>query len=219
MATLLPVELQRTERRVRLIEIMLCGEDAGVGPLTTEVIHSIAYLADVLAPVWHLPILDAQLVKQAHRPFFPSLQHDLDELVGVGLVDVVNFDYVLTPANQWRISATYALCRDRIEPITTAVRGFAEQTRKLDFVREVVYAASALGPEGIADIGVLDATYSDPLIGTGGLLDVDASRGGRNPTADVAARFATLSEDPTTYGDAELVHLYVRHLFRRMRVA
>lgn len=221
MVTLLPSELQRVERRVRLIGILLFGRKAGITPMSTDVIHSIAYLADVLSPVWHLPILDAQLVKQVRKPYFPALERDLDQLVGIGLVEVERFRYV-NPAEQiaqWRIDADYRLIEERAKPILDSVAQFDQQSRKFDFVREVVYAASGLGPEGIAEIGLVDAAYSDPLVDVGGLLDVDRANGGKNLTATVAERFAALTEADARFDDAELVHLYVRHLYTRMNVA
>ena len=98
-------------------------------------------------------------------------------------------------------------------------RSYKRQARKLDFVREVVYAASGLGPSGIDDLGQVDAAYSDPLIDVGNVVDIDTEAGRANATARVALRFGELTQDSRELTDAELVHLYVRHLYARMQVA
>lgn len=221
MARLLPAGLRRTERRLRLLAILKFGRAAGINPMNTSVIHSTAYLADALSPVWHLPILDAQTIKQARRPFFPTLQRDLDELVGIGLIEVTRFDYVQIPGagNGWELDGDYLIILDRVEPIFRVAGSFPLQQRKLDFIREVTYAASGLGVGGLSSIGLLDAAYSDPMVDIGGLLDVDAVEGKANLTATVAERFASLTIDTKRLSESELVHLYIRHLYSRMSVA
>lgn len=223
MRRLLPAELRRTERRLRLISILRWSKTAGMSPVGTHIVHSIAYLADALSPVWHLPVLDAQILKNARSPFFPTLQHDLDELVGMGLVRVVRFSYVASDDGRghstWRIDADYELLDDRVMSILEQVELFDDQRRRDVFVREVVYAATGLGPTGISDIGLLDAAYSDPYLDVGEVLDVDPGEGELNRTAQIAERFTTLTPDTHRLSEAELIHLYIRHLYTRMNVA
>lgn len=221
MVRLLPAELQRTDRRMRLLAILKFGRAAGISPMNTSAIHSIAYLADVLSPVWHLPILDAQTIKQARRPFFPTLQRDLDELVGIGLVEVTRFNYaeIQGAGRGWSLDGEYIAVPDRVDPILDVARSFSHQQRKLDFAREVTYAASGLGLEGLSRVGLLDAAYSDPMVDVGGLLDADGTNGRANLTATVAERFASLTADTRRLSESELVHLYIRHLYSRMSVA
>ncbi len=222
MPRLLPIELQQTERRLRIVSILKWAEPVGLSPTSTDVLHSIAYLADVLSPVWHLPALDGQVLKRIKRPFFPRLQHDLDELVGIGLVRVCRFDYLVDDDQQngatWRVDGEYELRSDRAKPILDAIMRFPEQHKRHEFVREVVYAASGLGSEGLAAIGLLDAAYSDPYVDIGGLLDVEPDDG-ENLTAHMAQRFATLTAETEGFTSAELVHLYVRHLYARLKIA
>jgi len=213
--------LHRTERRIRIISILRWAVPAGLSPVKLDIVHSLAYLADALSPVWNLPILDGQLLKTT-RPYFPALQHDLDELVGTGLVEVTRFKYspLSASASSWGIDADYVLREDRTQPIFDEITRHPEQVRGMEFVREVVFAASGLGVEGLIGIGGLDAAYSDPQVDLGGLLDVNPELGRSNKTAQAASRIATLiSDSDHRFSDAELVHLYVRHLYSRMQIA
>lgn len=218
-ARLLPVELQRTERRLRLITILDSCRRGGLSPVNIATVHGIAYLADALAPVWHLPILDGQILKQ-NRPFFPALQADLDSLVGQGVVHVARLTYQFDRDDQsWRLDADYVLAPTWADRILGTASQFEEQAKRIRFVREVTFAASGLGPAGIEDVGLIDAAYSNPQVDLGGIVDIDPDSGQQNATASVALRFADLTQDMGTLTDSELVHLYVRHLYSRMQVA
>ncbi|MEU8010387.1 hypothetical protein [Micromonospora parva] len=219
-SNLLPAELQHTTRKLRLVAILDSCRRAGLSPTNVSVVHSIAYLADALAPVWHLPILDGQLLKRSRRPFFPSLQSDLDKLVGCGLVGVARFSYLHSEeATGSELDADYYLIPEAAQRVIEVAQQFREQSRKLDFVREVVLAASGLGPVGIANVGLLDAAYSNPYVDVGEVLDIDKGAGTTNDSATTALRFAELTQGSLSLSDAEMVHLYVRHLYTRMQVA
>jgi hypothetical protein len=172
------VRADAVQRRVRLLTLFRAAADVGLDPLGVGTVHALAYLTDALAPVWHLPPLDAAVLKRATRPFFPALQRDLDALVGHGLVQVTRFAHVSDDEGRtWRLDADFRLVSDAAAPVLAAADAFAEQRSKAVFVREVVYAASGLGRSGVDSIGVLDAAYSDPLVDVGGLIDVAAGRG------------------------------------------
>lgn len=199
-----------------------------MSPIAGDVLHVLAYLTDALAPVWHLPIMDAQLLKRQHRPFFPALQADVDWLVGAGIVAVESFGYVEEgpTAGGWRLAATYSLLRGASEPILQLTQELAGQKRKSEFVREVVLAATGLGDDALARLGDLDAAYSEVRVDVGGVLDLATERPENpteeprlNSTAAVAARFARLAGAEFELSAAEMVHLYVRHLYTRIKVA
>jgi hypothetical protein len=119
----------------------------------------------------------------------------------------------------WRLDAHYALISESAERVLSAARSYEIQNKKLKFIREVVYAASGLGLDGISSLGDIDAAYSDPMVDVGGMVDIDTESGRANATAQVALRFAKLTQDSDELADSELVHLYVRHLYTRMQVA
>ena len=216
MSRLLPEPLRAVERRLRLISILTAAVETGLAPVPISHVHLLAYLTDVLAPVWHLPVLDGQLLKR-RQPFFPAMQHDLDRLVGMGVVRVVRFGYVKSDGGEgWRLDADYEPVSESASPILAEVEQHDQLRQVHSFVREVVYAASGLGAAGITEVAGVDATYSDPLVDLGGLIDIIEAP---SRTVHVAQRFAELAGDERRLTDAELVHLYVRHLYSRMRVA
>lgn len=216
MRRLLPVELRVVERQTRLLAILSAAERVGFVPLDLGVLHMLSYLADVLAPVWNLPIIDPQILKQ-HRPFYPALQGDLDALVGIGVVTVEDVNYVVA-GEDWHLVARYGLNQEFAAPIL-AVAAESSLTREvLEFVEEVVGAASGLDVAGIQNIKEVDATYANPIVAFGGLLELDGQRE-ENATTRVARRFRTLLAEKRLLTDAEMIHLYVRHLYSRYEVA
>ncbi|MDG4814689.1 hypothetical protein O7628_04070 [Micromonospora sp. WMMD956] len=210
--------MQQIERQLRLIAIFDAAEEVGLYPVDVRTLHTLAYLADALAPVWHLPILDGQVLKRRTYPFFPALQHDLDLLVGLGVVQVDSFAYEEDWEDGWRLSAGYFLNRSFADRIIDEINQHHLAERSHAFVREVVYAASAIGVEGIEQVGIADAAYSNPVVDVGGVVDIDGEQG-VNATAKTALRFKALTREQTNLSDAETVHLYVRHLYSRMNVA
>lgn len=206
------------KRQIRLLSILSSAEDAGMVPLPVSSVHMIAYFADVLAPVWDLPVLDSVILKRVRRPFFPRLQADLDSLVGLGVVEVTRFNYVLANG-EWRIDADYNLNPQLSDRVLAEIRRYPQQAEGIEFVREVVYAVSGFGITGIDNLGSADAAYSDPYVDVGGIINVSDRDGEPNASARVALRFRELVQGARALSDSEIIHLYVRHLYSRMQVA
>ncbi len=211
--------LDHVKRKIRLIAILHSAEAVGITPLHIASVHTLAYLADVLAPVWNLPIIDGQVLKRIQQPFFPKLQSDLDALVGRGVVHAFDFSYQRDSASRWALEANYQLNPELADPILIEVGKHSAQEQSLEFVREVVYAASGVAAADIRDLGIADAAYSDPVVDIGGVVSIEEDDGSANATVKVALRFKELTRAMGDLGDSELVHLYVRHLYSRMHVA
>lgn len=221
---LLPLELRHVERRVRLIQVLATCSEVGMVPVAGDIVHVLAYLTDALAPVWHLPQMNAQLLKRDQRPFFPALQDDLDWLVGAGIVLVENFDYVDVLGEGWRLSATYDIELEAARPVLDLSYELSSQQESANFVREVVLAASGLGDEELIAIGSLDAAYSSETTDVGEVLDLsteqqDDHEAEVNRSAAVAMRFGDIADNSLAMSNVELVHLYMRHLYTRADVA
>ena len=205
-----------TIRQLRLLGLLDAAEKIGAVPLPLVPLHTVAYFTEALAPVWNLPILDGQILKRT-RPYYPSLQADLDSLVGTGVVVASGVQYTREDQH-WRFNANYALNRSLANRILEVAETFPIRAEELAFVREVVYATSGLGLEGLRSVSDFDATYSDPLVDVGGMLEIELDPGeGENLTAQVALRFGQLLGAETTVSTAEMVHLYVRRLYSRMQ--
>lgn len=204
-------------RSIRLLSILQSAHDTGLNPVPGAAVHTIAYLADALSPVWNLPILDGHVLKQQARPNFPALQRDLDVLVGRGMVEVHDLSISARAGGPVPISASFSLTSLAAVPFAQ-ISASQYFERQLDFVREVTFAAAALGPRGLEGIGTVDASYADPFADVGSVIELGESSTSGRTTAAVAQRFRALAPD-ADLTDAQLIHLYLRHLYSRMSVA
>lgn len=214
MTTMLPSDLRDIAKYLRIIAILDAAERVGMTPMPVAPIHTVAYFAEVLAPVWHLTVLDGQILKR-RQPYYPSLQADIDRLVGVGVVVVEELG---PDMDVWPIASSYSLNRDFAGPILDAASRFRTRARDIEFVREVMFATSGLGFDGLNSASHADATYGDPLVDLGGLIEVEPADG-QNPTSAAALQFRQLLDGGHDLSDAEVINLYVRHLYSRLRVA
>ena len=204
---------------MRVIAILDSAERVGLVPLPTQPFHTIAYFADALAPVWGLRILDAQLLKRREGPLSPTFQHDLDSLVGRGIVVPHDVSYVSDQDGKCRLYASYSLNRPFVEPILARAAGLPTPAEELAYTREVVFAMSGLGPQALPTASTSDATYGDALIDFGAILDLTVSDRRPNPSVRVALRFGELMRPRLRLSDSEMIHLYVRELYRRVSYA
>jgi len=209
--------LVQLRRQLRLVAILQSADETGLTPLPADQLHALAYFADALAPVWGLRIVDSQLLKRHGGPMSPLLQRDLDVLVGRGVVIASDVRHVVDEDGGWRLDALYALNREFSTPITDAVQQFPSEVAQFDYVREVVYAVAGLGLGQIAKAPRSDAAYGDSLIDFGSLLDIDHLADDGNLSVRVARRFRAVAADEVELSSAELVHLYVRELYRRLQ--
>jgi hypothetical protein len=209
--------LQHVRRQLRLIAILAAAETAGLTPLPARQLHTVGYFADALAPVWGLRILDAQLLKRAEGPTSQILQHDVDRLVGRGILTVSSVGYSEDADGLWRLDADYSLNLELAQPIIDAARPFASFALELEYLREVVFAMSGLGVLGIGAASAADASYGNRLIEFGDVVDIESRSSEPNQSARVAIRFGELMAPEIALSDAEKVHLYVRELYVRLQ--
>lgn len=210
-------DLQRLRRQLRIVAILAGSERAGLTPLPVAQLHTIAFFADALAPVWNLRILDAQLLKRKAGPLSPPLQEDLDSLVGRGVVEPRNVRHVRDADHVWRLEASYLLNWTMAGPILEKASTYESEADQVRLTEEVVLAVSALSSDTIAEATAADAAYGDLLVDNGEVLDIETRTGETNLTARVALRFGQLMEPEVNLSPAEMVHLYVRQLDKRIR--
>ncbi|HXA40287.1 MAG TPA: hypothetical protein VNW53_14910 [Phenylobacterium sp.] len=205
-------------RRVRLVVLLKASLDAGIDPLPALRLHLIAYLANVLSPVWDMPSVDGTVLKRSGGPFYPDLQRDLDRLVGLGVARVEGLKHVEIDAEHYRLEGSYRLNPDLADPILGHLETMPDEAASAHFLRELVLALSALSDAEIDRVINEDATYADPhfsadnVIDFGEWLDV-------NYSAASAEKVGSLVETGAVVGASEKVHLYVRHLRRRLQGA
>lgn len=207
--------LGQLRRQLRVVAILSAAHRAGLTPLPARQLHTIAYFADALAPVWDLRILDAQLLKRREGPMSPELQHDVDRLVGMGLLVPSAVQHRMDQDGLWRLDAEYVLNEafsDRVLDVASTLPALMEQ---IEFVREVVYAVSGLGDTGIPAATSKDASYGDELVDFGDVVDIATVGASENATAQVARRFGVLMREEG-FSSAEMIHFYVRELYKRV---
>lgn len=203
------------ERRVRLLLILDAANRAAISPIPVMSLHAFAYLANVLAPVWRMTALDGRVLKRKDGPFYPELQRDLDGLVGQGLVRVSGISHVLGRDGAWRIEGSYALNDMLCAAVLSYVLSDVAHAPVAAFVQELGYALSALSPEDLAEAFTEDASYADPRLGPDNVLDIGEWEGG-NPSEKAARYLGEMTSLGRRSSMGERVHLYVRHLRRRL---
>lgn len=203
-------------RRVRLVALLEASREAGIGPLPTARLHLIAYLANVLSPVWDMPSANGSILKRRGGPFYPDLQKDLDRLVGLGVARVEGLRHERIDDNHYRLEGCYSLNLPLAEPILNRLRTMPEEADAAKFVRELVLALSALTDEEIDRAVNEDATYANPNIGNDNVIDFGEWISA-NYSAAAAEKVGELIPSGAFVGAGEKVHLYVRHLRKRLQ--
>ena len=197
-------------RRIRIILLLYGSEQAGITPIRLRRLHIYAYLSNVLAPVWDTRVFDGQLLKRRGGPFYPALQHDLDRLVGMGLVLMTNIRHILDDDNQWKLDGACSLNRELVGTALTVIRSFPQEHEIQSFLSELAYAVSALSDTDFDLLPGEDPTYSDSSVGYENVVDFGIWRK-LNYSANAAQHFASVLENATR---GELLHLYARQLVR-----
>ena len=206
------VEFDALRRRVRLLMLLDGADRAGIAPIRLSHLHIYAYLSNVLAPVWKSEVFDGRLLKRRSGPFYPALQQDLDRLVGLGLVKISDLGHYIDEDGQWRLDGTFSLNHELAGAALRAINTFPRELAVRSFLLEVAYAVSALSDSDFDRVPNEDPTYSDSNVAYENVVDF-AEWSQLNYSANAASYFASVSEQATP---GELLHLYVRHLRRRI---
>lgn len=206
------VDIRR--RHTLIIGIFDALDRSGVRPVPANLLHAIWYFTNALAPAWRIKPFDTALLKTQRQPYFPNLQVDLDNLVGMGVLIVTT----LAPqVSQGRLQAKFALNRRFADRILSTMWEIEEEANILLFLDEVVQASNRLGDAEKGMALTKDATYGDPGVDNGNVIDLGEwlKADQMTPTADVLQRISRISEREMK--PAELMDIYVDHLERRLQ--
>jgi hypothetical protein len=206
------IELQR---RIRLVVILDAAERAGLVPLPVVQLHAMAFFANVLSPVWQMPPLEGSLLKRRGGPYYPPLQRDLDRLVGMGVAVISNLGHARDDGGHWRLEGSYRLNGQFADRIIEAIGSWPNEQAIVGFMRELALAVSALDDDEIGPAARADATYSDPQVDFGSVVDFAEWRD-LNYTANAANEIGRFLPGGVTPTSGEKLHLYVRHLHKRL---
>lgn len=201
-----------TARIVRVLSLLDALSGAGITPSPSRAMHELAYLANVLAPVFDLSPLDAVLLKRKSGPYYPELQQAIDRLVGQGLVEVLNPHYELDEVEQrYRMVASYRLCRSVVTHALERYRVLFES--EAQFIDELAAAYSALSDQEQGRTALGDARYADASVDENNVIDfgqwvsID-----KNFSRNAAMAFAP----GQNLRPAERLYLYLDHLQQRV---
>ncbi len=207
--TRVPGAIAQTVRVLTLLDALAA---AGLAPSSSRALHELAYLANVLAPVFDLPPLDATLLKRKSGPYYPELQQSIDRLVGRGLVEAQELRYEMDEIEQrYRISASYLLRRSEVG---AALRRYRELWAvEALFLDELAAAYSALADAEQGHVAVRDARYADVSVDVNNVIDFgEWASAEKNFSRNAAMTFA-----PGRHlAPAERLYLYLDHLQQRV---
>lgn len=202
-------------RQVRVIMLLWAAGQAGLTPLSVARLHTLAYLSNVLAPVWDVAVFDGKLLKRRSGPFYPMLQREMDRLVGLGIVRMSGIRHVADQGGRWRVEGDCRLNGEFSDRIVTYLGTLDGYRMAGGFLVELSQALSALSDSELARASAEDATYADPLVDDQGVIDFAEWRLA-NPAAKAAEAFANLLPGGAVATQGERLHLYARHLKRRL---
>lgn len=214
MASPMPddLKLRSSARTVRVLSLLDALSAAGLAPSSSRAVHELAYLANVLAPVFDLPPRDAILLKRKSGPYYPELQQTIDHLVGRGLLEALNPRYELDEIEQrYRMVASYKLCRPVVTQALNRYRSLFEI--EAHFLDELAAAYSALSDEEQGHAADLDARYADASVDVNNVIDFGQWVGNEeNFSRNAAMAFAP----GQNLLPAERLYMYLDHLQRKV---
>lgn len=201
-----------TAQTVRVLALLDALAAAGLAPSASRALHELAYLANVLAPVFDLPPLDATLLKRKSGPYYPELQQTIDRLVGRGLVEAQELRYELDEIEQrYRISASYLLRRSEVRAALVRYRELYPVEAL--FLDELASAYSTLSDAEQGHVAVGDARYADVSVDVNNVIDFgEWASAAKNFSRNAAMTFAPGRHLPP----AERLYLYLDHLQQRV---
>ena len=162
-----------------------------------------------------MPPFDGKILKRRGSPFYPVLQSDLDRLVGMGVVLISNISHVRDEEKRWRLEGVYHLNHGFADRILKQIVQFESERHLVTFFQELAYALSALSDDDFGSATNQDATYADPVIDAGNVVDF-AEWQDVNYSANAARYFERVLPSGTQTTQAEMLHLYFHHLYRRL---
>ena len=188
------IEVSSQERATaqshRVLALLSSLARSGLVPSPARAVHEVAYLANVLAPVFDLPPMDAKLLKRKGGPYYPELQQSLDSLVGRSIVDALSLTYIRDEEEgRYRVQAMYRLRR---EHVATALVRFRElRAAEAHFLDELAAAYAGLSDVTLGRAAQWDASYANTDVDVNNVIDFgEWTSVARNFSRNAAMTFA-----------------------------
>lgn len=196
-------------RQLRILVLLEAAADAGLEPVPLLVLHNLAYLSNALAPVWNLAPFEGAVLKRRGSPYYPTLQWDVDRMVGRGLVHVRGVRYI-EEDGRWRIDGSYCLNHALARRVLATMRDVGFEPGLAIFCTTLAQAMSALPQDRLEQLLNEDAAYGNPGVEVSNVVNLAESHG-----VNFAANAAGAFRPDVALSAGERVHMYVNHLHTR----
>lgn len=200
--------------RARLLQMLSVLERTGGAAVSTDTLNAFAYFANVLSPLWDIDPIEGSVLKQG-APRFPSLELELDALVGAGLVTVISLTQPTAGAGS-SVVATFRINHEKSAPLLDSIRMLPDEQSAESFLLDLASAFLEIRPDRQDDAAISDAAYSNPKVAHGRVVDfaewVSPRRG--NAAWNVAQSFQRYVPERVTLSRAEKLVMYM-HLMKR----
>lgn len=199
--------------RGRILQMFAALERVGGTPIDTKTFHAFAFFTNVLSPVWGFEPLEGSVLKEEGAPYFPTLQHELDRLVGERFVVV----HSLRLDDGIGLEATFRLDSERARPVLDALASLPDQAGVGDFLTELADAFAEIDVDRRDNAAAEDASYSDPAIPRGRVVDFGEWRSSTddNPAWVAAEAFQDYMPKGVTLDRAEKINFYMQLMKKR----
>lgn len=209
-------DISYIRRRVRLLQLLEAAERAALAPIDTDKLHAFAYLSDILSPVWGLAPFDKRILKTGRPPFYPDLQREVDRLVAMGLFEVSKLSYCKAPDGSMIFQAHYAL---RFQSphgrlLREALEADPEASADQAYLDELARALASIRDEDIAAAAAEDATYDDPTVPAGDVIDFGEAK--RRARTEEATKSLELLFPDVRLTPARRLYMYAHYLGQKV---
>lgn len=202
--------IERTAKRIRLLQLLEAAETAAIAPVSISKLHSLAYLADVLSPVWGLDAFDKALLKTHRAPYYPDLQYELDLLVAMGLAEVFEPMYLKGSGERGiEFTAKFGLrfASSHGVEIRDALKSDPDLLGVQSYLNELAAALASLPDDEISSAATEDDTYRDTEPGEVVYVARDATDRTRTTAAAFDSMFPGVPMSPS-----RRLYMYAQYL-------
>ena len=191
-------------------------ERTGGAAISLESLNAFAYFANVLSPLWDIEPVEGSVLKDG-APRFPSLEAELDKLVGEGLVRVASLAIAAAVEGSPAFTALFRIDTAKAAPVLKIIQTLPDELSSQGFLLELAAAFLDIRPDLQDDAAKKDAAYSNPEVSTGRVVDfaewVSPTKG--NASWNVAQSFQRYVPEEVTLSRAEKLVMYMSLMKRR----
>lgn len=196
-------------RRFWILALIQGVERAGCSPIELKRLHSLAYMANALAPCYGVESLQYTVLKEDKGPLFPPLVWDTDRLVGMGLLTV---SHLVIGTESGVRNASYSISQRGLKLVSTCLLD-SEGFLPLAHALWSIALAYTRNPLALAELSLLrrDGNYANPHFGLGDIVDF-GQWDTLNATANAVQTILTESTEKTLRHPSVGINLYAQYL-------